>query len=653
MKQRRRGWTVAVGLLLCALALASSIALQRSGYLTYLNSDMASETILARRQADTGSLLQMDWLYSTEIHTLHMNLFYALAFLFTPDYALARIIGNTLVFLLGMAACVFLCRKLRLSWGRSLAAAAMLPVSASVLYAANMTIGGYYIIHLPFAFGTAGLWLEASEGGGRRGRATALYAALCMVQGFLSVRYVLCFVCPMLVVAALEAILAPDTGWSLRDQTGRFAAVTALGFACCVLGYAASEIVMPKLFFSGTGSASSFRFNALDGQAMGQALLTVFADFLKLLGWRGEAALFSPEGIVNLCVAGVLFLGAVMGRRVWRALSGGSAGDRAQRRMLGYALAAALVNLFCFVFIKGTYLNRYLILAVIFGVPALGVLLRRERSARLRLVFLALLCVQLAGSSAVLLRDTRLQEEGAQQRGKPLMDAAAFLTEQGYTHGYGTFWNVRVMQERTQGALTFTGVALAQTEEGAVCRTAPDLLRWLEPNEYSDLDVCPGKTFLLLTGEEEAQLASWLRFAGAPRIYQNEQYAVYGFESSAELSSLMLLGKMKLENAREEDGVFALDANGRMRIPTSWREAGGYELTFSCSGVTQGAAVRAYTTSRFELLAEQPLREGENTLPFALAANDKYFMLLFVGGDRDGLEIRDIRLEKADGEALR
>lgn len=60
MRVRGRTWAVIAGLLLCAAALLMSVALQRAGYLTYLNSDMASELILARRQVDTGSLIQTD-----------------------------------------------------------------------------------------------------------------------------------------------------------------------------------------------------------------------------------------------------------------------------------------------------------------------------------------------------------------------------------------------------------------------------------------------------------------------------------------------------------------------------------------------------------------------------------------------------------------
>ena len=101
MRRSKRG--IALGAALCVLTLVVSVLLQKAGYLIYLNSDMASEIILANRQAQTHSLVQMDWLYSTEIHSVHMNLFYALAFVFTPSYEAARIIGNTLVFIMGMA----------------------------------------------------------------------------------------------------------------------------------------------------------------------------------------------------------------------------------------------------------------------------------------------------------------------------------------------------------------------------------------------------------------------------------------------------------------------------------------------------------------------------------------------------------------------
>ena len=472
MRRSKRG--IALGAALCVLTLVVSVLLQKAGYLIYLNSDMASEIILANRQAQTHSFVQMDWLYSTEIHSVHMNLFYALAFVFTPSYEAARIIGNTLVFVMGMAACAGLCSACGLSLGASLCAAAMLPLAASTVYAENMTVGGYYIIHLVFGFWGAALWLKAARK--RRKRNTAAFAAICLVEGLCSVRYVLCFLCPMVVVAGLDWLLSSGRR-TLRDTHTRFLGVTLAGFALGVLGYAASEVVYPRLFVSGVGGAGSFVFNPLDGPAMGQTLWTVFADFLKLIGWRGGVALFSPEGAANLLIAAVLVLGTIATRRVYAGLNPEDEREWTGRRVMQYAAAAFFVNLFCFVFVQGTYLNRYLILAVIFFVPVLAVVLHGLEKGRLRSLLLLAVCAQLALSSGMMLRDAKSAEPHAQERGADMMEAADYLTENGYTHGYGTFWNVRVMQERTQGALTFTGVAPVETEEGAVSSVSLDPIR--------------------------------------------------------------------------------------------------------------------------------------------------------------------------------
>ena len=651
MKRSGRRWPVLLGLALCALTLMLSVALQREGYLVYLNSDMSSEMILARQQADSGHLVETQWLYSTEVHTLHMNLLYALSFLFTDSFFLARVIGNTLGFLLGMAALLFLCRELGLSTARALCTAALLPLAAGTLYAANMTVGGYYIVHLPFAFLGAGLWLRAARRARRRGRGLLLllgFMALCALEGFLSVRYVLCFLCPMFACGVLDAVFAPEQDHTLSDGHARFFKVTMLGFGACLAGYALSEIVVPRVFMSGTGAASSFRFNPLDGGAMLASLATVAADCLKLLGWRGGAALFSPAGIVNLCVAGVLVLGGMMTVRVYRGLAERDAVSCAQKRLLRYAGMAFLVNLFCFVCIEGTYLNRYLILAVLLFIPALAVVLAREKNRRLLGLFCLLFCVGIGGSGVLLLRETHAQAPGAQARGQDMMDAAAYLTDAGYTHGYGTFWNVRVMQERTQGALTFTGVTPEETEEGAVCAVSPGFIRWLEMDACSDLDICTGRTFLLLTQEERGTLSDWLAMAGAPLLYENGTFAVYGFASSQAFSMAVLEGTMTLEGTvRAQDGAYDMQAGGRLRIPPHRREAGEYELVLTVQGEPAAdSVVQLYTTRSFELLCEQPLCAGENAVRFTLPQDDKYFMIQIRSGSADALRVGGLALDR-------
>jgi len=80
MRREKTRWPVMVGLALCVLALSISAWMQSAGYLGMLDGDIAADLLLGKRQADTGSLIQMDWLYSTEVRIFSPNLFYALAF---------------------------------------------------------------------------------------------------------------------------------------------------------------------------------------------------------------------------------------------------------------------------------------------------------------------------------------------------------------------------------------------------------------------------------------------------------------------------------------------------------------------------------------------------------------------------------------------
>lgn len=452
----------------------------------------------------------------------------------------------------------------------------------------------------------------------------------------------------MLVTGLLDMLFAPEDSDSSPEEHHRFFLVTLLGFLACIAGYVLSEIIYPHIFVSGVGAASSFRFNPLDGPAILSSLMVVFADFLKLLGWRGSVSLFSAEGIVNLCIAAAIILGVIISIRVFCSIRETDDVSCAHKRMIRYSLYAFLVNLFCYLFIKGTYLNRYLIDAVLFFIPMLAIILHREKNRRLWGAFILILCMGLGTSSLVLLRDTARQEPIAQEAGQDMMDAADHLLQNGYTHGYGTFWHVRLMEERTEGRLTFTSVLLNEAEAGSISPYAPSPFRWGEMDNMSDLDVSPENAFLLLTHAEHEQLSPWLKHIGAPVIFENDTYIVYGFESSQALCMSMNEGRMTLENAQAlDDGSYLISSNGRLRIPPDWREAGSYTFSFDLEGLPQAdSMVRIYSGKEFNLIAEEMLVPGENCISFTLARDDKYSMMQILCGSADSLHVDHLVLDK-------
>lgn len=194
--------------------------------------------------------------------------------------------------------------------------------------------------------------------------------------------------------------------------------------------------------------------------------------------------------------------------------------------------------------------------------------------------------------------------------------------------------------ERTQGALTFTGVAPVETEEGAVSSVSLDPIRWLEPDDYSDLDICPERTFLLLTRAEEEQLAPWLAMTGAPKIHENDTYAIYGFGSSMEICSDMLLGKDEA-GKRGFCGRHIHDFAGRAHARADFVAGEGHVYA---AGELRGRRQHGADVcdARFEMIGEAELAPGENSVRFTLEDDDKYFMLLIRSGEN---EIRLTNLE--------
>ena len=639
----KHSFKLLLGVFLCIIAFSASVLLQQTGYLTYLNGDMASETILAHRQVTNHHLIERDWIYSTEIHTLHMNLFYAIAFIFVRSYKAARIIGNTFVFALSVLSVVFLGRKLRWPLSRSLILGALLPVGISTLYAQNFTIGGYYIIHLPLAYLLASFWLSAADRASSPASVTAFWI-LCALEGFLSIRYVLCFICPITLCCLFRFLLQNGSEERSLLKPDRSEGITFLGFLAALTGYLFAEWVTPRLFKSGVGAAGTFQFKPLSGQDLSDTLLTIGTDFLKLMGWRSPAKLFSLGGIINLSILAVLVLGIVILVNCLRHFSELSVHEQ---KIVQLALYALPVNLIVFLFLEGTYLNRYLILAFIFFLPMLGILLQHVPYPRLKNLFILVLVLQTSGSSLLLFQETAAQEKEHLAQDHNKVEVLSFLSGSGYTHGYGSFWNVRILEERSNGSITFTGIRPEETEEGAVVACIPEFIRWLEPISASALDAAPGKTFLILTPPEEESLQAFLAFSQSPKLFENEEYRIYGFESSESFGTYALLGKMKLTNAEYSRGIYTIHPGGRMRIPTSWREQGKYNLRFDCQSASD-ATVKIYRTSHFEVLKEHPLTNGENTVAFETPQDDKYFMILFENPGTQPVQISGIHLSKSE-----
>ncbi|MGI6154314.1 MAG: hypothetical protein ACOYJB_10905 [Christensenellaceae bacterium] len=108
------------------------------------------------------------------------------------------------------------------------------------------------------------------------------------------------------------------------------------------------------------------------------------------------------------------------------------------------------------------------------------------------------------------------------------VDAAAYLQDEGYEYGYATFSQANLINAFSNGEIEVAPFLLR--EEGKTIAHG-----WLVPKRYYSPEYHSGKTFVLLTHDEDAQLT----FPEGERIYENESYVIYGFEDNAVYSTLM------------------------------------------------------------------------------------------------------------------
>ena len=641
--QKKSAFLVFLGIVLCIFFLLLSIYLQLNGYSQYLDSDIASEILLAKYQHLHHHLIERDWLYSTEIRLFSSNLFYSLAFFFTDSFMIARIIGNTIIFIINMLSCYWLCRLLKLSKGYSLIAASLIPVTLCPTYAWTVTIGGFYITHFTLAYIFAALFFTSFQRPSILH--TLLFFAVCLWEGFLSVRFLLCFACPLFLTLILLYILPFR---SPQPSPSKFQASVLLtgGFVSFIVGYIFASILLPKLFVSGIGYSGSFVYSETNKNIWTNTIFHIMTDFIKLCGWHGGVSLFSLEGLGNLCIAGLLFSFTILCFHFIHHLK--SKEDISQEFLIfSFALCSLFTSVFVFISIDGAYLNRYLLTALYFFIPAGAVMIHQEKNLFLKSLVLLTLCGTVSINSMLFVQDTVHQRSSAMDAQSDLREVLSILKQEKYQFGYGDFWDIRVIEELTNGEIQTAGIRTLETEEGAVIDIVPEMIRWLEPSDVTDINISEGPVFLILRHEKEDEFRNWLAFSNAPLVFKNNTYSLYSFSCSQSFINSMLWGSMKLTNASCFDtDHYLIQPNGRMRVPTTWRENGQYSLSFTVPNSSSGAHVRVYHTGHFELLSEFTIQSGENLFSFSLPYDDKYFMILFENNGSETIEIQKPYLKK-------
>ena len=446
-----------------------------------VNADIASEMVLADLLNREGGFLSANWYYSTELRVISPVPVYQLALrIFPGNWHMARTLSLAILLAAFAASAVYMGRGAGCVVPVIYAAAAcMLPVSE--VHRFLFTGGGFYTMYVTVAFLLIGRVLRMAR---PRGRGHGLWqiTLLSLLCGLTGVRMPMIVGLPLFLAGALDvwdALREADTlRGALSDVRTPVALGAGVGLAAMLAGYVINSRVLSEIY----------HFESFGGMEMESLNLPRLGDQIQYLmnffGLSEGIPLLSMGGIVDMMTVCVCVL---MGVAVYKLMKRRAELDGGVRLLVYFAVFAVALGMFLNL-VTGTTENRYAVgyyMAGTFMMVVLVMLLlytMRCRMAWLRTAAMLAVVGVFVLQSTAFVRSYMRWEENEHEA------AAAWLTENGYTQGFASFWNGNILTELSDGELDM--YIYGELSE-------PELTPWLQETRH--LSQAPqGKAFVFV-----------------------------------------------------------------------------------------------------------------------------------------------------------
>lgn len=484
-----------------------------------INSDDASEMILAKILSEGNGILTRGWVYSTELRVVNTQLIRSFLFRFTDNWTLVHVLGNLGLYLWLLLSYAFFIIQLtqKKSWFWYTAPFLLIPFSHDAFYVFGLM--GYYIPHLSFSFLILGLcgYLYREK----KYKKTAYIAAL--LFSFLScmggLRQIMITFIPMwlaLFFLGLRQIHAGSLRLFLRKYS-YLGAVSAAGIA----GYIVNTKFMSQIYLYKSNTEIHLQ------QPTMERLQVVLRGILNGFGYTEEGVpntlLFSGEGIFFLLSLGFMAYVIFITVLLWKQKS------RLQplsQFLLMFGVCGLLSTMLLFLFTDMDVAGRYYVLQIIWFVPLFAIFyLEADYSLEVRrgLFGIAVLLISILGIGEY--RSCLKSEENENRMG-----GISYLEGNGYSFGYGSFWNANVTTELTEGR-----IEIAPIEGGG--ENPASLMPWLTKLDTLFPAEEQGPVFLILHVNERNRYAELIE--GKEAVYEDGDYYLYSYNDTSEFLDIL------------------------------------------------------------------------------------------------------------------
>ena len=502
-----------------AFCAGSFLLFLHQGLLTMMDSDMASEMVMANHIASSGQLFPTDWFYSTEIHLLNnLPIFFVPFFRFIDSWHWVRLLGTVCAYGCLLLSFYYLCSQLKLQRCFPFAASAFfLPLSD--IYAYVILIGCYYLPYAILSFLFLGMLIHCVNTSRKVPHSLLLVAVgiLGFLLGMTSLRMVLQLILPVTIAAFLLYCVFPLN--SNKLQTKQLFSISVLCLMLSGIGYLFNSKILSRFFVFQQYEDIIFT------EIHFSVVVELLNDFLNHLGYQSGGMLFSSALLRAVLCLILLFLSITGIIALW---------GKSKCCSLEWKDSLPVVVcfsglLFLVLFSSAStmpYSSNYLIPSMVLIPVTITIsIVRLQWSKQIKkaLVVVVMLLLLFCGVDTC-----RTYSRGEDSR--ELQQISASLVQDGYTEGYSTFWRGNLVTELSDGKLD---MRVWDTSDHMDITSVNPFLQ-LKSHETT---VPQGKTFIILSKyfneHTDIALATWLQ---PEDIYWvSKDYLVYGYESYDDL----------------------------------------------------------------------------------------------------------------------
>lgn len=481
-----------------------------------LNSDMASEMVLARELADENKFITTEWFFSTEIRLIYIQLIAIPLFKLFSSWHIVRTLTNLIFYIILLGTYFYMMRPLNIKKKYIFLSSVLLFIPVSMDYLGIVHIGNSYMTHFVLQYFVAGLAIRLFNE--RKKGNIILFIIASFLCGLCGIRYFAILFAPL--------ALLPFTFLYLKNRKTSqcmscikilgepIVYISLTGFIMFLIGYEINANLLSRFFCFNT-------YDFLTTKVFDVSIISfIVDDLLALAGFNGYVSIWSAAGIASVLAVVIVIVFIAVCIRVIRKWDNWN-DDVKYMILLFWTIVS--VNMFLFIFIGGVYANRYYMPVLIFLVPVAAIYCSDFNSIKSD-VLIPVLLIGMCFNGAL-----QVYHAGIYDKNESIKEVSTFLVESDLDFGMATYWNGNVITELTDGKVQFVNLNEEIEADKLFCPYHWLMLKKLIYKKYWEEHVSE-KIFLLLTQDEMDSGYNQICYEKGELAFENSQYYVWVFD---------------------------------------------------------------------------------------------------------------------------